>query len=176
MKNILIVSLLLFLSMSGSAQILFLNDNGIDFGMNKGDVAKALEGKYKLKQIRSVSVSGNSETFALDKTYILCKCNFEVLLNFESTDVLKSIYFAFTSADPGVFGVKEYKINTFSNPEPVFSYIVNCVKEKYGDPKPHGPIRMGGIKIEQWEILNTVASVYWNTFATNNRIFITFEK
>jgi hypothetical protein len=171
-RTIFILSITLF----SSAQILFLNENGVDFGMGRGEIEKILEGKYRLKQIESLSASSNSKTYALDNLYEYCKCRFEIWLNFESNEVLKSLYLAFQGAEAGVFGEKEYKLTKFANPEPVFTHLLNCMKEKYGEPKPHGPIRMAGIKIEQWDIQNTIISVYWSDVFTKGRVILTFEK
>lgn len=176
MKKLLVFSVTLCISILASAQVPVFNEYGIDFGMSKSEVTKILEGKFKLKERKSVSPRGDTKSYSLDKRYYLCDCSFEVTINFESSDALKGLYLEFESAGAGVFGDKEYKVNTFANPEPVFSHLVNCIKEKYGDPKTHGPIPMAGIKIEQWDFQNMVISVYWDAMFTNRRIVITFEK
>ena len=176
MKKFLMFSMILCFSILANAQIPLFNEYGIDFGMSKSEVTKILEGKFKLKETGNAGLRANTKTFSLDKLYEFCNCRFEVTIIFESSDALKSLYLTFESADAGVFGNREFKVNTFANPEPVFSHLVDCIKEKYGNPKPHGPIPFGGIKIEQWDVQNCLVSVYWDSIRLNGRVAITFEK
>ena len=176
-KGIINISMIVFSIIGFSnlslAQIPF-QEEGVEFGMSKAEVAKILNGKFKLKA--GSILSNGARAYNLNNQIEFCNCRFSVSMNFEKSDVLKGIFLYFESAASGVFGNREFKITEFANPEPVFSYLENCLKAKIGEPRPHGPVPFAGIRIQQWDFQNVLVSVYWDASFTGRRILMTYEK